>query len=430
MAERPEHDAPPATSRLRREPLLAHTLDGRIVFANDVFYDRHGLAPSELSQMAPWAWIADMPEERHAAILKAIVEHGHHSFDLDDPFGEDGPARRLRIESWLVDWNGESLIVSAERDVSEEYHTARILDFRSMLLDEVSDAVFCHTLDGRMIYVNNAACVERGYTREELMRLHLDDLTSKEAAEATAGVLMRLIEDGFAAFESEDVTADGRRMTVEVHSRLVELEGEPVVVSVVRDISERKRAQEAVERLAFTDPLTGLANRRMLMDLLDTALEEAARTGTTVALAFIDLDHLKRVNDRHGHVAGDRMLELAAQRLSARVRKGDTVARFGGDEFVVLCTGVDGPEAAEHVAEKLAQALREPFDIDGITIESSASIGMAVNDPPTIEAAELLANADSAMYAVKDETRDAYAMYTPKMRLAPDPEGQPREPGR
>jgi len=308
-------------------------------------------------------------------------------------------------------------VVSALTDVSEQYETARALDFTGMLLDEVSDAVVCHTLDGRIVYANQAASAERGYTREEFLRLRVSDLISPEAAVRYGALTDRLVRDGSASFESEDVTADGRRMTVEVNARMVDVGGEPIVIAVARDISERKRAQEAVERVAFHDPLTGLPNRRLLMQRLEEALEHAREIDERVAVYFIDLDHLKHINDRFGHAVGDRVLEIAALRLAAIVRVDDTVARLGGDEFVVVVTGLADDVAVERVAGKLLSVFGEAFDIDGRAVTSTASIGVAVNRPGEIGALELLGNADIAMYTVKDSSRNSYAAYEPGMRI-------------
>jgi diguanylate cyclase (GGDEF)-like protein/PAS domain S-box-containing protein len=291
-----------------------------------------------------------------------------------------------------------------------------------MLLDQVNDAVVCHTLDGRIIYVNEAACRERGYTREEFLTLNVRDLIAPDTRMRYGDVHEDLMRDGTVVFESDDVKADGTRMVVEVKARLVEIDGEPVVVSIARDISERKQAQEAVERIAFTDPLTGLPNRRALMDRLEVVLAEAAATGELVMVAFLDLDYFKDVNDRFGHAVGDAVLELAAMRLSANVRAEDMVGRLGGDEFVVVASGLDDRKDVDRIAAKLVAVFGEPFDVDGTQVSSAVSVGVALNEPREISVIDVLANADLAMYTAKDRRRCRYAMYVPAMR-APAPLG-------
>lgn len=413
--------------------LVGHTLDGHVVLANDAFCRHYRVRHDELSEREPWFWAGLRDPESRDRIREIILRTGHHTFDTPSIHGDDGGP--WRVQSWLAKRDGEPLVISAIFDVSEQYKTAQALDFTGMLLDEVSDAVVCHTLDGRIVYANRAASAERGYTREEFLNLHIDDLISAESATRYGALLDRLVKEGSASFESEDVAADGRRMTVEVNARIVEVGGQTIVVAVARDISDRKRAQEAVERVAFHDPLTGLPNRRLLMERLAEALDRARAHDECVAVYFIDLDNLKDINDRFGHAVGDRVLEIAALRLAANVRADDTVARLGGDEFVVVVSGLADDVAVERVAAKLLDVFGETFDIDGQAVTSSASVGLALNEPREIDAPELLRNADIAMYTVKNTSRNAYAAYEPGMRTAPgltapahvdmhDPEGR------
>ena len=158
-------------------------------------------------------------------------------------------------------------------------------------------------------------------------------------------------------------------------------DGSILVGGVVADISERKRVEaEAREKLthaALHDSLTGLANRASFLDHLELGLKRATRTGTGVALLFIDLDNFKLVNDNFGHAAGDELLKAVGSRLQAAVRANDVVARQGGDEFLILLGEIANP-ASELVAGKVRTALSEPFVVDGIEIHVSASIGIGL----------------------------------------------------
>jgi diguanylate cyclase (GGDEF)-like protein len=158
-------------------------------------------------------------------------------------------------------------------------------------------------------------------------------------------------------------------------------------------------AQEELRRRALRDELTGLANRTLLGDRIDQALARAARAGNSpVAVIFADLDQFKLINDSWGHAAGDRLLVQVAKRLTDAAREADTVARFGGDEFVVVCEDTDQP-SAQGVAERLQEALADPFDLDGRRAYVRASMGIAVSPPHS--APDLLRFADAAMYAAK-----------------------------
>lgn len=178
----------------------------------------------------------------------------------------------------------------------------------------------------------------------------------------------------------------------------------------VEDITERRRAQQEMERLATTDPLTGLPNRTLLMDRLRHSLGLARRENKLVGLLFVDLDYFKQVNNTLGHDAGDELLRRVAGRLAEVTRDGDTTTRLGGDEFVVVCPQVTSQAEVEQVAERIRAALVAPFVIGGQEVVISASVGVTVGDPDDAE--QLLRDGDRAMYAAKHGSRghvDVYA---------------------
>ena len=182
------------------------------------------------------------------------------------------------------------------------------------------------------------------------------------------------------------------------------------------DISARKRAEERIELLATTDPLTMLPNRRVLADRLAHGMLNVERTGhAAFALLFIDLDRFKHVNDSLGHEIGDQVLKLTAQRINEATRKGDTVARLGGDEFAVVLAHMQKPEDAGPVAQKIIDALTEPYLVGEHTVNISCSIGVSIFPLDAGDAATLLRNADLAMYAAKERGRQGYQYFSPSM---------------
>jgi diguanylate cyclase (GGDEF)-like protein/PAS domain S-box-containing protein len=191
--------------------------------------------------------------------------------------------------------------------------------------------------------------------------------------------------------------------------------GEPAVQLVVRDISDRKRSEEQMTALAYRDALTGLPNRRLFNDRLGIALAQARRYRHRLAVVFVDLDRFKPVNDTLGHAAGDELLLAVAERLSACVRLGDTVARLAGDEFTLLLPGIHYVEDVSKVALKLSEAMRRPFRVRGRDLHVSASGGISIYPDDAQDAEELLANADVAMYRAKQQGRDNFQMYSPSM---------------
>ena len=178
------------------------------------------------------------------------------------------------------------------------------------------------------------------------------------------------------------------------------------------DNEHRLQIQDELSHQALHDPLTGLANRVKFLDRLEDALARSMRSGSPVAVLFCDLDNLKLVNDRLGHTAGDDLLTGVADRFRHSVRPSDTVARFGGDEFVVLCAEMASADDAEVVAERLCDALVEPFYLSGEAVSSTVSIGIAVGTGSLSSAEELVRDADSAMYRAKENGRAHYVLHS------------------
>jgi diguanylate cyclase (GGDEF)-like protein len=169
----------------------------------------------------------------------------------------------------------------------------------------------------------------------------------------------------------------------------------------VRHAIERKRVERELRQLAKFDPLTGLPNRQLFHDRLELAVRRIDRVGLGVALIFIDLDGFKRVNDRHGHAVGDRLLKAVAGRLCRVVRRTDTVARLGGDEFTIILEGLRHADDAARVAEHALVSLRQPFELGGVVVELGASLGVAIASHPSEIPDALTHRADVAMYQAK-----------------------------
>jgi len=183
-------------------------------------------------------------------------------------------------------------------------------------------------------------------------------------------------------------------------------------IALYSDITDQKRAEEAVWRQANYDPLTGLANRRFFHDRLEIETRKAQRVGQKVALLFIDLDHFKEVNDIHGHDVGDSLLVDAARRIRNCVRETDTVARLGGDEFTVILCGNHTQQRVEAVAAALVDTLSQPFHIGTARLEIAGSVGVALFPDHAPDSGWLIKNADRAMYAAKQAGRGCYRFYT------------------
>ncbi|MXR36813.1 bifunctional diguanylate cyclase/phosphodiesterase [Craterilacuibacter sinensis] len=194
-------------------------------------------------------------------------------------------------------------------------------------------------------------------------------------------------------------------------------------IVTLSDLSQYKAAEREIHRLAFYDPLTGLPNRRLLLERIEHALLTHQRSGNEGALLFIDLDNFKPLNDSYGHEMGDRLLKEVAERLGQRLRQDDTIARLGGDEFVVLLENLDSEPAkaasqTEHVAEILSDLLAQPYHLDSHTHHCTGSIGIALFSDAAGRADELLRQADLAMYQAKTAGRNALRFYDQAMQTA------------
>ena len=260
-------------------------------------------------------------------------------------------------------------------------------------------------LDGRIIRANPAFGKIVGRPATELAGVSLHDLTHPEDREATSAAVRRLTTqetDGY-RIEKRYLHADGHEVWVSVSLSCVHNDEDPLyLIAQVEDVTERRALRERLAYAAIHDPLTQLPNRILFMDRLEVALSRAVRHDRQVAVIFLDLDRFKLVNDSMGHAAGDRLLEVVADRLRATVRPSDTVARFGGDEFIVLCEDVVGESVALGLADRLSSALANPVVLAEGEIFVSASMGVAVSREVGDSASSLLRDADTAMYRAKE----------------------------
>jgi len=216
----------------------------------------------------------------------------------------------------------------------------------------------------------------------------------------------------FEDYEVEHDFADIGRRVMLLNARLIErVSGkEGIILLAIEDITERRQSEEKIQRMAYHDSLTGLPNRKLFSDRLSIALVNARRNQKMVGIAMLDLDNFKDVNDTLGHDAGDILLKATAERLSVALRKGDTVARFGGDEFVLILPDLKVIEDATQVIQKIVESFRKPFFVDNNRLVVTTSIGIAVYPTDGTDEGILLKNADIAMYQAKQAGRDRYQL--------------------
>jgi len=297
---------------------------------------------------------------------------------------------------------------ASNRDITELKRVE--LEYQAILLT-ATDGFLLIDHQGRFIDCNNAYCTMSGYGRDELLRMHASDIDANETPSDVRDHLQRIREQGHDRFETRHRRKDGGVFDVEVSVAYLDIGGGKLV-AFIRDISERKNTEEQIRQLAYYDTLTGLPNRRLLVDRLDHALAQARRFHRSLAVMFLDLDRFKLINDTLGHSSGDELLRQVATRLAACVREGDTVARPGGDEFVIVLTEVAQPQDAAGVARKVITAFDAPFPVAGQELRVTTSIGIAIYPiDGADDVDELMKKADMAMYRAKEAGRNGYRFY-------------------
>src|SRR5215216_4207524 len=272
--------------------------------------------------------------------------------------------------------------------------------------------------DGRFLRVNRSLCEILGYTERELLRKTFQEITHPDDLDADLDQVRRMLDGEIRTYQMEKryIHKEGHVVWALLSVSMVhDEEGEPLYfVSQIQDISERKALEERLEHRAFHDALTDLPNRQLFMDRLGQALRRTMRRHKRVAVLFMDIDKFKGINDSLGHEVGDLLLKVVARRLGHCLRPEDTLARFGGDEFVVLIEAVDDSEQAVEVAERITEEFRKPFNIEGRDLYVTASIGISLGNARTHDSDGLLREADTAMYRAKDET-ESYTLFDPSM---------------
>ena len=342
--------------------------------------------------------------------LRRIFDHGDVLDEVSQP--RAGEPRVFRVRRRPI-FNGGVVthVMSLFEDVSAEHERERFLRTLDKAVQTMQLGVTVTDVEGNILYTNPADARMHGWKADELIGKHASVF-------APSGRKRPLSAEQLLAMkswrrESVNTTRDGRVFPVQLLSDLVtDLHDHPVgLVTTCEDITERKRAAEQIESLAYRDTLTGLPNRRLFTDRLELAVTHAQRQRQKLAVIFADLDGFKVVNDSLGHAWGDELLRHVARRIEGCVRHGDTVARLGGDEFTLILPGIEKSTDAERIATKVLDALRPPLKLGTHELFVTASAGLAVYPDHGEDVETLLKNADAAMYRAKEDGRDALRVF-------------------
>jgi diguanylate cyclase (GGDEF)-like protein/PAS domain S-box-containing protein len=295
-------------------------------------------------------------------------------------------------------------VITITKDITSEQAAVDKLRLASKVFETTADGIVVSDADDRIIIVNAAFSRLTGFTSEDMLGKRMAESPFRALdSDAYAARMAQLQRDGRVTGEVQRLSKDGSELALWITAACVLDDAGRIVnhVRVFTDISRLKDAQRKLEQLANVDALTGLPNRRLFADRMEQARRRAQRLGKRFGLLFIDLNGFKKVNDDHGHVAGDALLNEVARRLQRCVRGHDSVCRLGGDEFTVIMEDAALPEDAMAVAERITTALATPVELDGQRVDCYASIGIALYPDHGQDTEALLKSADMAMYRAK-----------------------------
>jgi diguanylate cyclase (GGDEF)-like protein/PAS domain S-box-containing protein len=288
------------------------------------------------------------------------------------------------------------------------------LQLSATIFESASEGIIVTDQDNRIITINPAFTATTGYSINEVTGKTPNLLRSgKQSKEFYEKMWNNLNDLGHWDGELWNKRKNGELYAEWLSIKVVYNEdaSKRMHIAIFSDVTEKKQADEIIWKQANYDLLTKLPNRRLFGDRLEHEIKIAHRTNRSLALLFIDLDYFKKVNDTLGHETGDLLLVKATERINESVRESDTVARMGGDEFTAILPQIDSPEDAHKVVRIIIDKLAQPFDLNGNTINISASIGLAIYPQDAMDSKKLLQNADKAMYDAKKQGRNGFCSY-------------------
>ena len=333
----------------------------------------------------------------------------------------------IAVALLLLRWQFTPLVrglVRSERKAREALAQLQNSENRvQAVLDNVEEGIITLNDTGMIELFNPGAERMFGYRSHEVIGKSMSILMPEPFRSEHDEYLGRYLDTGQSsvmgvAREVGALRRDGGLFPMELRISEFYLGGLRRFIGTMRDITERRATEAKIIHLAHFDALTNLPNRRLVQDRIQQAIVGAQRSGSEFAVLFIDLDKFKDVNDTLGHDAGDRLLEIVAHRLTESLRAQDTVGRQGGDEFIVLLASLSTAEDAARVAQKILDAMAVPFELNGQTLRSGASIGIATYPQDGADVETLLKNSDTAMYGAKDAGRNNYQFFAEEMNAA------------
>ena len=404
------------------DAIFVHDLKGRFLDINAVACERYGYSKEEFLQISPQDITTPGRKKNALKRFEEIRTRGHVLYETVH-LRRDGMPIPTEVSSQIIEYRGRPVILSIVRDITERKQAEEALRESEArlrkLFEAIPESVMVHDEEGNILHINDVGAKRLEWPMEDLIGKNLREIVKPENAALIPDHVSKARTNGSCTFETTYLSRTGRHIVAEVNERPIELEGKHAILSVARDITERKGAERQLAYMATHDALTGLPNRVLFNDRLTLALAQAHRHQQKIAVMLLDLDQFKDINDTLGHNMGDQLLRVAGKRLKQLLRKSDTLARMGGDEFLFLVPDIARIKDATEVAQKILESFREPFLVEGHELRTTASIGVTLYPDDGTDADALMKNADIAMYSAKQKGRNNYQRYTSTMKTGP-----------
>jgi diguanylate cyclase (GGDEF)-like protein/PAS domain S-box-containing protein len=394
--------------------LLARLADGTILYINPLAAEQLKLSPGKNWGQKTLDYYVN-PNDRLPLVERVLKEGRLFNYEVQFKNSE-GQAFWALLSCQMFTYGQDQCLLTTVTNINEQKHSEEKLRLAAKVLENTSESIVVTDAQGIIVEVNPAFIASTGYSRKEALGQTTRELLHSDERDSETYATM-----GKAMFKTGKWQGEiwSRRKNGEFYperlsiSTITNEKGEiSHYLSISSDISERKKDEERLRFLANYDALTSLPNRNLFNLYLKDSLFQAQRYKRSLALFFIDLDHFKPINDSLGHDAGDDLLKEVASRLRSHLRQSDTVARFGGDEFLVLIPQYAEISGVVRVTKKILGEIERPFMICDKECRISASIGISLHPEDGSDAETLLKKADSAMYRAKEKGKNTFEFFS------------------
>jgi diguanylate cyclase (GGDEF)-like protein/PAS domain S-box-containing protein len=391
--------------------------DSNVIEASDSFCAMLGYSRDEILGLNVAQWDAGLLGDALASKLNALYGNaGRTQFETRHR-RKDGSIIDVEISSIPLRIEGRTVLFNSSRDISQRKKAEEQLHLAASVFSHAREGIMITDADATIIDVNDTFTRITGYSRAEIVGQNPRRLNSgRQSRDFYADMWRALNEQGYWNGEIWNRRKDGEVFAEMLTISAVRDDRGVILhfVALFSDISALKEHEQRLEHIAHYDALTGLPNRVLLADRLHQAMAQTHRRGQQLAVAYLDLDGFKSVNDRHGHETGDQLLILLAARMKEALREGDTLARLGGDEFVAVLLDLSDIEASVPMLTRLLNAASEPARIGELVLQVSASVGVTFYpQPDEVDADHLLRQSDQAMYQAKLAGKNRYYIFDP-----------------